>query len=133
MSTFTYHGEEFDYAPEFPRFAYAEFCEALADGEDSGSEQATGAALRLAVQSVAEKDRKRFRLVSRRSNAKVEDWLTVFRDWTADESERPTQQPSGSSSGLSDTQESSESQPAASVTPLRMDLALLEARSRVSA
>jgi hypothetical protein len=132
MSTFTYFGEEFSYAPEFPRFAYAEFCEALADGEEASSEQSTGAALRLAIQSVAEGDRKRFRLVSRKNNAKVDDWLVVFRDWTAAEAERPTGQPSDSADGQSDTEENSESKPVASVTslPSRPDLALADSRTR---
>jgi hypothetical protein len=136
MSAFTYFGEQFSYADEFPRFAYAEFCEALADGEEAGSEQATGAALRLAVQCVAPTDRKRFRAVSRTNNARVEDWLTVFRDWTAAEADRPTELPSDSSSGQSATLEPSASQPDASATPVRLirpDIALLESRSRASA
>jgi hypothetical protein len=133
MSTFTYFGEEFSYAPEFPRFAYAEFCEALADGEEASSEQSTGAALRLAIQSVAEGDRKRFRQVSRKHNAKVDDWLVVFRDWTADEAERPTGQPSDSADGQPDIAANSEQQHVASVTslPERPDLALARTRSAV--
>ena len=134
MSTFTYFGEEFTYADEFPVFEFAEFQEALSDGEDSNSGRATGVALRLAVASVAPADRGRFRKVSRTNRAKVEDWLVVFRDWTAEVTERPTGQPTGSSDGQSETEGSSEPEPVASVTPLvRPDLALLEARSRASA
>jgi hypothetical protein len=60
----------------------------------------------------------------------------VFRDWTAEATERPTGQPTDSSDGPSGTAQPSEPQPAASVTPVRLvrpDLALLEARSRASA
>jgi hypothetical protein len=131
MSTFTYFGEEFTYAEEFPTFAYAEFCEVLSEDAASDSNVAMGAALRLAVASVAESDRKRFRLLSRKNNAKADDWLVVFRDWTAAEADRPTQQPSDSSAGQSDTEDSSAPRPVASVTPLpRPDLALADARSR---
>ena len=136
MSTFTYFGEEFTYADEFPMFEFAEFQEALADEEDSASGRATGVALRLAVACVAEGDRGRFRKVSRLKRAKVEDWLAVFRDWTAEATERPTGQPTDSSDGLSVTEPRSEPQPVVSATPLRVvrpDLALLEARSRASA
>jgi hypothetical protein len=42
---------------------------------------------------------RRFRKVSRQNRAKVEDWLKVFRDWTAEEAERPTGQPTDSSDG----------------------------------
>jgi hypothetical protein len=72
----TYFGEEFTYAEEFPAFEYAEFQEALADDEEANNGRATGVALRLAVACVAEKDRGRFRKVSRENRAKVEDWLT---------------------------------------------------------
>ena len=136
MSTFTYFGEEFTYADEFPVFEFAEFQEALADDEDSNSGRATGVALRLAVASVAPQDRGRFRKVSRAKRAKVEDWLAVFRDWTAEESERPTGQPTDSSDGPSVTEQPSAPEPVASVTPVRLvrpDIALLESRSRASA
>lgn len=118
MSTFTYFGEEFTYSPEFPRFAYAEFMEALADGEDAESDRSTGVALRLAVALVAEEDRARFRAVSRKNNAAVTDWLTVTQQWTAEETERPTGPPTASSGGQPGTPERFESQPEASVTPL---------------
>jgi hypothetical protein len=116
-------------------FEFAEFQEALADDEDANSGRATGVALRLAVATVAPKDRGRFRKVSRTNRAKVEDWLTVFRDWTAEVTERPTGQPTDSSDGQQETEQPSEPEPVASVTPLavRADLALLEARSRASA
>lgn len=138
MSTFDYFGESFERAEEFPAFAYAEFCEAIADGAEENSQQATGVALRLAVASVAEKDRQRFRAVSRKRNAKVNDWLQVFYDWTAAEAERPTGQPTDSSDGPEATPQTSESQPVASVTSLpeveptrgpRPDLALAISRS----
>jgi hypothetical protein len=138
VSTFTYFGEEFTYAEEFPTFAYAEFCEVLSEDAASDSNAAMGAALRLAVASVAEKDRKRFRLLSRKNNAKADDWLVVFRDWTAAETEHPTGQLSDSSDGLSSTEAPSEPQPVALVTSLterqdakvvRPDLALALSRS----
>lgn len=131
MSSFTYFDQKFTYAEEFPRFAYAEFCEALADDAEANSDQATGAALRLAVYSVAEADRKRFRAVSRKNNARVEDWLTVFRDWTAEETERPTSLPSDSASGQSSTEANSEPPRVALVTSLpdRPDLELAAMRS----
>lgn len=133
-ASFTYFGEEFAYAADFPVFEFAEFQEALADDVDSESGRATGVALRLAVACVAESDRTRFRKVSRQHRAKVEDWLIVFRDWTAEESERPTGQPTDSSAGLSTAEASSGSQPIASVTsiperPARPDLALAITRS----
>ena len=141
MATFTYFGEKFTYADEYPAFEYAEFCEALADGEDSEGARATGVALRFALGCVAEKDRARFRQVSRKNRAKTDDWLKVSAAWekTAEETERPTGLPSDSSDGQSDTAESSGSQPVASVTslpepekprPVRADLALAAARSR---
>jgi hypothetical protein len=132
MSTFTYFGEEFSYAEQFPVFAYAEFCEVLSEDAASDSNAAMGAALRLAVASVAESDRKRFRVLSRKNNAKADDWLVVFRDWAADEAERPTQLPSASSAGPSGTEASSAPQPVASVTslPARPDRALADSRSR---
>ena len=117
MSTFTYFGEELAYSEEFPAFEYAEFQEALAEDEINDG-RATGVALRLAVACVAEKDRGRFRKLSRQNRAKVEDWLRVFRDWTADEAERPTGQPTDSSDGPTSTQESSASEPVATVTPI---------------
>jgi len=141
MATFDYFGESFAYADEFPAFEYAEFAEALADGEDSESARATGVALRFAVGCVAAKDRARFRRVSRVNRAKVEDWMKVSADWTAEETERPTGLPSDSSDGQSVTVETSASQPIASVTSLtepekprlvRPDLALAAARSRTA-
>jgi len=136
MSHFDYLGEKFERAEEFPAFAYAEFCEALADGAEENSQQATGVALRLAVACVADKDRQRFRAVSRAKNAKVEDWLKVFYNWSAAEADRPTGQPTGSSAGPEATPENSEPQPVASVTSLpdpvqnpRPDLALAISRS----
>jgi hypothetical protein len=143
MATFDYFGEEFTYADEFPTFEYAEFCEALADGEDSESARATGVALRFALGCVAEKDRARFRRLSRTNRAKAEDWMKVSAGWTTEETERPTGLPSDSSAGQSHTEENSESQPIASVTsltqppeeqrPVRGDRALAVARSPRSA
>jgi len=136
MSHFDYLGEQFERADEFPAFAYAEFCEALADGAEENSQQATGVALRLALACVAKKDQQRFRAVSRAKNAKVEDWLKVFYNWSAAEADRPTGQPTDSSDGLEATPETSESLPVASVTSLpepapnsRPDLALAISRS----
>jgi hypothetical protein len=138
VSTFTYFGEEFSYAEQFPAFAYAEFCEVLSEDAASDSNAAMGAALRLAVASVAESDRKRFRVLSRKNNAKADDWLVVFRDWTAAETEHPTGRPSDSSDGQSSTEQTSESKPVALVTsltdrqdvrPARGDLALARSRS----
>ncbi|HET6914862.1 MAG TPA: hypothetical protein VFH56_02115 [Acidimicrobiales bacterium] len=138
MAIFTYMGEEFAYAEEFPAFEYAEFCEALADGEDSESARATGVALSFAVACVAAKDRARFRRLSRKNRAKVDDWMRVGAGWTVEEAERPTGLPSDSSDGQSDTVEKSASQPVASVTslteqrPVRGDAALAVARSRTA-
>lgn len=138
MSHFEYFGEQFERAEEFPAFAYAEFCEAMADDAEEDGAQATGVALRLAVASVAQKDQKRFRAVSRKNNAKVTDWLKVFYDWSAAEADRPTGQPTDSSDGREATTENSDSQPVASVTSLpepepaaipRPDLALAISRS----
>ena len=118
MSTVPYFGEELEYAEEFPAFAWAEFQEALDDGEDAETQRSVGVALRLAVACVAEKDRGRFRKLSRQHNAKVEDWLKVAYGWMAAETERPTQQPTDSSDGLEVAQENSASEPVASVTEL---------------
>ena len=134
-ATFTYFGEELEYAEEFPAFEYAEFAEALAEDEISDM-RATGVALRLAVACVAEKDRGRFRKLSRTNRAKVNDWLRVYLDFTADAAERPTGQPTDSSDGPTSTAQSSESEPVATVTPIgqdrpvRPDLALAAARSQ---
>jgi len=117
MATFTYFGEDFAYSEEFPAFEYAEFQEALSEDEiDDG--RATGVALRLAVACVAESDRGRFRKVSRQHRAKVDDWLRVYRDWTAEATERPTGRPTDSSDGPTPAPENSGSQPVASVTSL---------------
>ena len=118
MSTFEYFGETLTYAVEAPAFAWAEFQEALDDGEDSQTQRSVGVALRLAVACVAAKDRGRFRKLSRQHNAKVEDWLKVAYGWMAAETERPTQQPTDSSDGHEVTRESSASEPVASVTEL---------------
>lgn len=137
MATFDYFGEQITYADEFPDFEYAEFAEALAEDEISNV-KATGVALRLAVACVAETDRSRFRKLSRQHRAKQDDWLRVFRDWTAEEAERPTGQPTDSSAGPTSIPETSESEPVASVTPIaserpvRADLALAAARSRTA-
>lgn len=135
MSGFTYFGEELTYADEFPSFEFAEFQEALAEDEVDNN-RATGVALRLAVACVAEEDRGRFRKLSRQNRAKVEDWLRVFRDYASEEAERPTGQPSDSSTGPAATPESSASPPATSdsseddkVRPIRGDLALALSRS----
>jgi hypothetical protein len=140
-ATFIYFGEEFTYAEEFPAFEYAEFAEALADGEDSDSTRATGVALRFALGCVAGKDRARFRQVSRKNRAKSDDWMKVSAGWTVEETERPTGLPSDSSDGQPGTEENSGSQPVTSVTSLpepekprlvRPDLALAAARSRTA-
>ena len=135
--TFTYFGGQFSYAEEFPAFEYAEFQEALSEDEvDDG--RATGVALRLAVACVAESDRGRFRKVSRQNRAKVDDWLRVYRDWTAEATERPTGRPTGSSDGLEVTAPSSAPEPVASVTSLperpapRGDLALAVSRDQMT-
>ena len=136
MATFAYFGEEFTYADEFPAFEYAEFQEALAEDEvDDG--RATGVALRLAVACVAESDRGRFRKVSRTNRAKVADWLVVYRDWVAGETEVPTGEPTDSSGGLDNIPQNSGSEPVASVSsltdrPVRGDLALAAVRSRTA-
>jgi hypothetical protein len=134
MATFDYFGETFTFAEEFPAFEYAEFLEALSEDEVD-DDHAVGVALRLAVACVAEADRGRFRKVSRQNRAKIPDWLRVYRDWTAEVTERPTGEPTDSSAGLDDTPKNSESEPVATVTslperPVRPDLALAAARSR---
>jgi hypothetical protein len=117
-ATFTYFGEKFEYAGEFPSFEFFEFQEAMDDGVEAASARANATAVRLAVACVAEKDQARFRSVSRKNKAKTEDWLKVFRDWTEDETERPTGLPTDSSDGHTSTPETSESKPEASVTSL---------------
>lgn len=139
MTQFTYFDESFRYAEDYPAFEWAEFQEALADDLEASSARATGVALRFAVACVDPKDRERFRRVSRKNKAKIDDWMVVFRDWTTEETERPTGQPTDSTDGLEVTPESSGSQPVASVTSLpepaaeprqlRPDLALAIARS----
>ena len=118
MTAIDYFGESLEYAEDFPAFAWAEFQEAIDDGDDAQSQRSVGVALRLAVACVAEKDRGRFRKLSRQHNAKVEDWLKVAYGWMAAETERPTQQPTDSSDGHEVTRESSASAPVASVTEL---------------
>ena len=139
MSQIDYFGEKLEYATDFPAFAWAEFQEAIDDGDDSTSQRSVGVALRLAVACVAEKDRGRFRKLSRQHNAKVEDWLKVAYGWMAAETERPTQQPTDSSDGLEATAPSSAPEPVASVTSLperpapRGDLALAVSRGQQTA
>lgn len=118
MATFDYFGEEFSYAPEFPWFEYGEFHAARLDGDQLADAEATGYLLRLALACVAEEDQARFRRLSRKNRAKVPDYSVVIRDWTAEEAERPTGQPTGSSDGPTDTAETSGSGPVASVTPI---------------
>lgn len=142
MATFDYFGEKFQFVPadEFPAFEFAEFSELIADQEDENSPRAIGTCLRMAVAIVAEKDRNRFRQVSRKNRAKADDWMKIVWEFMAGESERPTGLPADLSDGQSDTEGNSGSEPVASVTPLterpeesrpvRADKALAAARSR---
>lgn len=118
MPTFTYFGEELSYADVFPRFLFAEFCEICSDGDDADSPRATGIALKLATECIAPADRKRFRELSRKNNAKVDDWLRIVNEFTEEEAVTPTERPSDSSDGPSDTVETSEPKHVASVTSL---------------
>ncbi|MGZ4617179.1 MAG: hypothetical protein ACXV3F_00315 [Frankiaceae bacterium] len=135
MSTFTYFGEEFTFAEEPPFFAEAEFFEML-ERDNVTPREAMATALRLAMACVAEKDRPRFRSVSRQHNAKSDDWLKVYNELIVGQSERPTGLPADSSDGHEETAQSSGSQPTASVTsqdetvrPIRPDMALALSRS----
>lgn len=131
--TFSYFGEDFSFAEEYPSFLEAEFHEARTR-EDLRPSDAIGYALRLAEACVAPDDRGRFKKVSRANNAKIEDWIVVYQSWTEVEAERPTGQPTDLSDGQSTTEQSSGSQPVASVTSLperapRADLQLAVTRS----
>lgn len=137
-ATFTYFGETFTYAKVFPRFLYAEFLEKLQE-DDVSNEQATGVALRLAIACVDEADRARWRKVSRQNNAELVDWMVVYRDWTAEVTERPTGLLTDSSAGHSPTPETSVSGPDATVTtlptakrPARGDMGLAVSRSQLA-
>lgn len=132
---FEYFGEKFHYSAEFPRFAFAEMQEAIADDVDDQSVRGIGVALRCAVLCVAEKERPKFRQVSRANNAEVPDWLTVIYDRVAVGVGVPTQGRAGYFGGPSSTEQKSESQPDAGATstvvamPVRGDLALGARRS----
>jgi hypothetical protein len=131
-ATFDYFGESLEYAAEYPRFLFAEFCQVASEGEDATSTRSIGVALALAEACVAEKDRGRFRRLSRANNAGVENWIVIFQDWTAEEAERPTGPPTDSSDGPELTVVSSESQPDVSATSRRAprpDMALAISRS----
>lgn len=135
MSTFDFHGETFTYADEFPAFAHAEFCEAMDDGEEVTSTRSTAVTLRLALASIAESDRSRFRRLCRRVQPPAGEVMGIFGGLLAVLSERPTGQPADSSDGLSSTPQNSGQEPVASVTSLperpapRPDLALAASRS----
>lgn len=133
MASFDYFGESFDFSAEVDAFAVTEFAEAMDDDVDSEGLRGIAVAWRLALSCVAEDDRKRFRSVSRKNKAKVADYLAVFRDWTAEATERPTGQPTDSSDGPGLTVVNSESQPDAPVsTPepvVRPDMRLAISRS----
>jgi hypothetical protein len=131
MSVFTYFDEEFAFSPEVDPFAITEFAEAMDDDVDSEGLRGIAVAWRLALSCVAEDDRKRFRSVSRKNKAKAIDYLAVFRDWTAEVTERPTGSPTDSSDGRALTVVSSESQPEpeASTPPVRGDMLLAVSRS----
>jgi hypothetical protein len=117
MGTFQFFDEEFTHAPEFPSFAYTEFCEAMDDGVDSNTFHAQAVAWRLALACVTEDDQQRFRVSCRKNKAATSDWLQVFHSMLEESAERPTQQPTDSSAGLEDAPASSESLPVDSDIP----------------
>lgn len=143
---FEYFGEKFAYVEEFPHFAQAEFFMAVAE-DDVTLAEATAMALRFALACVAEKDRARFRKVSRARNAQAADWMKVFQGRLTAETGRPTTRPGDSSpgpqtappsSGTPSAAGSAPTPPAASVTSLpaqaakrrpRGDMGLVVARS----
>lgn len=115
---FTYFGEKFAYAEEFPHFAQAEFFMALEEDEVSQT-QAMAMALRFALACVRETDRARFRKVSRERNARTEDWMKVFQGRLVWETGRPTTRPTDSSPGPQTAPQSSgtPSAPTSAPTP----------------
>jgi hypothetical protein len=132
MTAFDYFGESFQFSAEVDPFAITEFAEAMDDDVDSEGLRGIAVAWRLALSCVAEDDQKRFRTVSRKNKAKVVDYLAVFRDWTADATERPTGLPTDSSGGPELTVVNSESQPEPAATSKRAprpDMALAISRS----
>lgn len=134
MGTFSYFDQTFTFAEEIDQFAVTEFAEALDNGIEAEGLRGMAVAWRLALGCVADEDQERFRQVSRRNRAKADDYLVIFRDRLALDAERPTGEPSGSSSGPAPTPVRSESQPDAGATPppaapVRPDLALAVSRS----
>ena len=137
MSTFEMQGESFTYADSFPAFAHAEFCEAMDDGETVNSTRSTAVTLRLALASVAESDRGRFRQHCRKVQPSAAEVMGVFSGLLEALSDRPTMLPADSSDGRESTEVNSEPEPVASVTaiaarperPSRPDLALALSRS----
>jgi hypothetical protein len=132
MTAFDYFGESFEFSPEVDPFAITEFAEAMDDDVDSEGLRGIAVAWRLALSCVAEDDRKRFRSVSRKNKAKVIDYLAVFRDWTAEATERPTGLPTDSSDGPTLTVVNSGSQPEPEVSTeptVRADMRLAVSRS----
>lgn len=138
MPEFTYFGESFRFSESVDPFAITEFAELLEDSESEAQLRGFAVTWRLALSCVAEEDQARFRQVSRKNKATAQAYMQVFREWTADESERPTTRPSDSSDGPSVTPLKSETLPDDAVTsqterpPVRVvrpDLALALARS----
>jgi hypothetical protein len=136
MSAFDFLGQEFEYAAESPYDSYAwlEFCDVMASGEDVDAREANAAALRMALASVAKSDRARFQRLCRKENPPIREFMQIAQGWVSAAAERPTGLPIDSVSGPSETEESSGSQPVASVTelperPVRADLQLALARS----
>ena len=135
MPDFTYFGESFAYADELPYFAEAEFMEML-ERADVTPREATATALRLAKACVAPADLARFLAVSRKNNAKTDDWLNVYKGLVEGLAERPTGRPADSSAGRENTPQKSESTHTSAVSsheetvrPIRPDVALALKRS----
>lgn len=140
LATFDYYGETLHYAQEWPHFEWTEFQMELAE-DDVSEARARGVALRTAIACIDPVDRGKFRTLSRKHHAQLDDWMKVLKDWTAAEAGRPTGLSTDTSDGHASTSESSASQPVASVTslpavpakaakrPPRGDLGLAVARS----
>jgi hypothetical protein len=104
MSTFEFLGQEFEYAVESPYDSYAwlEFCDVMASGDDVDAREANAAALRMALASVAKSDRARFQRLCRKENPPIREFMQIAQGWVQEATGRPTQLPSDSSDGHSD-------------------------------
>jgi len=121
--TFTFCGELFTVAEQVGIVAWGRFAQAAQAGHDTAEMEGLAALIEVVSQIVVDADRDRFLTVASRNRADADDLLAIVRAVMEAQAERPTQQPSDSSAGLSPTPENSKapSFSAESLSPIQRD------------